>query len=91
MNQVKFHCSDCNYTTNKCSTFKSHTLSKKHYVNANNITLHKCHKCATQLNNRSNLLRHLREVHEFTTSDLTNLGYYIINLRHQPSYALDDD
>jgi transcription elongation factor Elf1 len=89
MNQ--FHCPDCNYTTRKSSTFKSHTLSKKHYVNANQIPLHKCNTCGTRLDNRSNWLRHLREVHQLNTNDLANLGYYIINLQHNPQYTLTND
>jgi hypothetical protein len=91
MKQVKFYCPDCDFITNRGSTLKNHLISKKHYVNVNRILLHKCHLCSTQLDNRSNWLRHLREVHEYNTQDLAHLGYYIINLHHKPNYTLTND
>lgn len=73
-----FECLDCQFTTTKKSTYENHLISKKHYLNVNNIQPYLCEDCNINLINKSNYLRHIKNIHNIDTDKLTYTGYYLI-------------
>lgn len=75
-----YECLDCEFTTTKKSTYDNHLISKKHYINTNNIQPYLCQYCNINQINKSNYIKHIKNIHNIDTNQLTYKGYYLIEL-----------
>ncbi len=78
-----FECSDCQFTSTKKSTYEDHLISKKHYINTNNIQPYLCQHCNINLSNKSNYLKHIKNIHNIAIDQLRYTGYYLIEHHDQ--------
>ena len=59
----KFNCNQCQYFTNKKSSYDKHLLTKNHHIKINGINVNFCVECLKQFYDRSNYLKHLESQH----------------------------
>ncbi len=78
-----FECLACQFTTKKKSTYDDHLISKKHYININNIQPYLCQYCNLNQSNKSNYLRHIKNIHHINIDEFRYKGHYLID-HHDP-------
>jgi hypothetical protein len=86
-----FYCEKCDYSTSKKSSFKSHSVSKRHKnnilatkttqvsLNTHNQKKYTCEKCLKTFNDRSGLWRHNKKCTEQCDKNIYYDGIDIIN------------